>query len=338
METPDQIPVPTPASSLDAALAQNEDLMSRLKITLKRLELIEQENTDLREDHQSARQIVRHLEDQLSIWKEKERLWALKKNQLEEAARISKEQSLETRALLKQISRLQKFYRLYQKSIKPAFLQLKSYCDRLGQEIRSLRKENEGLRLKADQLNEEGRKRETSWSEEKIRLQNEILDLREEIEQERQQHSKMISHYQASEQKLLRDAQKLPDLLIQIDQTQNQVVALRRERDDMIQRNIDLVQRTEADNVALRSDQQRKIVLIDDLKLKIAHLESRLRTSESSNQETQHQLNALRELWNSKSEELEKAKIALRSLEKLNAALSERMIQQNPRSPEISNS
>ncbi|MEI7974247.1 MAG: hypothetical protein WCH11_07755, partial [Bdellovibrio sp.] len=303
METPDQIPAHTPASSLDAALAQNEDLMSRLKVTLKRLELIEQENMDLREDHQSARQIVRHLEDQLSIWKEKERLWVLKKNQLEEAAQISREQSLETRALLKQISRLQKFYRLYQKSIKPAFLQLKAYCDRLGKEIRSLRNENEGLRIKADQWQVESRKRENSLIEEKNRLQSEILELRGELEQERQQNSQMILHYQASEQKLLRDAQKVPGLLIEMDQVQNQVIALRRERDDMIQRNIDLVQRTEADNVALKSDQLRKIVLIDDFKLKIAHLESRLRASESSNQESQHQLNALRELWNTKSED-----------------------------------
>ncbi len=312
-------------TSLDAAISQNEDLMARLKVTLRRLSVVEEECQSLEKDQRQAQQLMVAMQDQLSVWKEKERLWSLKKNQLEKDVQDLRAQTPDAQSLMKQLSRLQRFQTYYSQKIKPAFLELKEFCNRLGRELKSTRRE-----LEVQNKHIEGFQRSQKILEDRLALveyqkNQEIEQAQDAYSRKLQTLSQEILSLRISNEHLVKETQKLPDLLNQQDHLQNQVIVLRRERDQLLQQQIVAQQNQEQEHQALKQDITRKQVLIDDLKLKIAHHESQHRTSESQIKDLSHQLEALRILWAQKNDEAQKLTLALRNLEKLNANLSRQL-------------
>ena len=62
------------SSSVENLISQNEDLMTRLKVALRRLALFENENQKLSDEAQRARLSQTAVADQVLIYKEKEGL------------------------------------------------------------------------------------------------------------------------------------------------------------------------------------------------------------------------------------------------------------------------
>ena len=313
--TPDQIPSPvTEGSSLEVVMAQNDDLMARLRVTLRRLALVEAEQSALKKDLQAQIQHSRNLKDQLAVWNEKENLWHFRKEQLEtEVGRLKEQLGFEDE-LKKEVSRLLRFRDRVLSYIKPEYRQLKDFANRLGAEIKRLNSDNH-------------------------RLFNELNLTRKELDQKKQLEEtvvaslkKQVLELEISNQTLRLEAEKVNQLLDRQDQLENQNIVLRRERDD-------LIHRLSKDKMDLQSQfshvQQELIkrqVQVDDGKQKVALLESQIKKLETTFAEQKNQLDSARQLWNSKSEEVERFRISMRSLEKLNAELSRRLNQQSSKS------
>lgn len=74
----------TKSEAIDSLIAQNEDLTARLKVLLRRLSSIEEENHVLSQEHREMKHQLSAVTDQLSVFKEKENKlridrWLLKK-------------------------------------------------------------------------------------------------------------------------------------------------------------------------------------------------------------------------------------------------------------------
>ncbi len=71
------------SSTVENLISQNEDLMARLKVSLRRLSLLENENQRLIDDANKARIAQSSVADQVLVFKEKDSLWRQKVDQLE---------------------------------------------------------------------------------------------------------------------------------------------------------------------------------------------------------------------------------------------------------------
>ena len=72
------------SSTIETLISQNEDLMSRLKITIRRLQLLENENQELGQEILQTKKAYNAMKDQLSIEEDKDQNWKDKIRQLEQ--------------------------------------------------------------------------------------------------------------------------------------------------------------------------------------------------------------------------------------------------------------
>jgi chromosome segregation ATPase len=127
--------------SLEALFRQNEDLSARLKVTLQRLSQFETSLSEEIEKNQQTSKANASLQDQILIWKEKERLWLEK---LEKSKQRIDELGLQIpkyAQLQNEVQRYKKYHEKVKTQIKPYLQQLKEYSNSLVGEIRELHHE-----------------------------------------------------------------------------------------------------------------------------------------------------------------------------------------------------
>ena len=130
------------SSSVESLISQNEDLATRLKVALRRLALLENENQKLGEEAQRARLSQTAVADQVLIFKEKDNLWKQKLQQAEKQKEIQTEKVLALQTKVEKLSAECDRYHKYHDRIKT---QVKPYIHQLKEYSRSLEEKNQQL-------------------------------------------------------------------------------------------------------------------------------------------------------------------------------------------------
>ncbi|MBC7370112.1 MAG: hypothetical protein H7326_01015 [Bdellovibrionaceae bacterium] len=317
------------SSSIENLISQNEDLMTRLTVSLRRLSLLENENQKLNDQAQRARLSQSAVSDQILIFKEKDNIWKNKLDHVEKEKDVQLEKAtalqMRTAKLTAEVDRYRKYHDRIKAQVKPYIHQLKDYSRSL--EDKTARQAQENSKLDA-QLSD---------------LRHQILEVsknsRTQIEMRERQNQELVQHYetqvqsQAEEIKMLQQfvqelevkSLRLNKSLEKQDELENQVVELVRTKEEMKARLDSEVTRLQERSSELHRANKRLEIEHADLQTLAVDHEAEIKTLGKDRQNLAEQLDSLRYMWNAKVEETEKLKAAMQSLERLNVDLSQKV-------------
>lgn len=317
------------SNTVENLISQNEDLMGRLKVALRRLSSLETENQKFNEETHRARLSQSASADQLLILKEKDQMWKARIDQFEkdksiytEKFRLLHEKLLRTSA---ELDRHHKYHERIKLQVKPYISQLKEY--------------SKSQEEKAQTLTHELEHREAQLRD----LRHQIIELtknsRAQIEHAEKKNFEMIQFYETQIEKLSTENQEHKEHLVELeekalrlhkalgrqDELENELVEMTRSKDDLRQRLEKEKQHLQERNNELSRHNHKLGIEHADLQVRVCGDQERLTHFEKENADLQDQLESLRYMWNAKKEECEKLRSGMSSLEKLNLELSQRI-------------
>lgn len=336
---PDELPPPPDvrhlpkdilkSTTVENLLAQNEDLMARLKVSLRRLNVLELENQKLSRTADEARQRLAVAEDQSLILREKDQAWKEKAEQVQTHADILREKvhALEDRlrAADAEVARHRKFHDRVRAQVKPHLHQLKEYARSLEQNLKeseaSLSRREAQLRDLREQIGEVTKNSRVQVELAEARV-HEVIDSYEKtltsVNEELALVREMNRDLEAKALRL-RSAEQRSDLM------ENENVELRRSKEELSNRFTQETQRLMAKTEEISKENARLKIENEDLRGKCLSDHERLTELEKVSLDQQAQLESLRFLYANKTEENERLKMALASFEKLNVDLSNKI-------------
>lgn len=274
------------SSTLDGLISQNEDLMARLSIALRRINEIEDNTSRFEQENQALRTRVQTLRDQFLIVQEKEKMSSSRASQLHD----------ESTRLREQLEKLEKHYA-------DLFVQTQSF----QRSMRHLERYRARVRKAAPPIQRLARiavKLEKEIVESRTRLQNQLNDARNEIESLR---GKAFERDRLFEEKIKIENDRLYD--------QRQFVMLREEAQKTIET-------LESENANMRVqikelliDNESKTQQLNQLQTEVPHLQDQIR-------QLSEQVESLQALWSHKQKEFEHSEEKNKSLQKLNQTIS----------------
>ncbi|WP_413291424.1 hypothetical protein [Bdellovibrio sp. HCB337] len=317
------------STTVENLISQNEDLMTRLKVALRRLALFENENQKLSDDAQRARLSQTAVADQVLIYKEKDSLWKNKLNQAEKEKEIHQEKALafqvKVEKLANEVERYRKYHDRIKTQVKPYIHQLKEYSRGLEEKNQQLTRENS----RADAQLSDLRYQITEVAK-ASRMQIELHEKKSQeliqfYEQQIENQSSEIAHLNEMNSELEVKSIKLNKALEKQDELENQVVELLRSKEEYKARMEQEVVRLQDKNSELHRANKRFEIEHGDLQELALSNEAQIKTLQKEKQDLNEQLDSLRYMWNAKVEEAEKLKTAMQSLERLNVDLSQKV-------------
>ena len=329
--TPAAVPRPhetrTKSSTVEALLAQNEDLMARLKVSLRRLTTLEDENDHLRAHEQQTRTQNSSLSDQLLVWKEKENFWQQKIDKLETEMLAIRNRFPELEAMEEKIERYKKYHEKVRLQVKPYIQQLKAFAENLTLEIRKLNAEIEDKEIRRQEVERKIRDLRTEVDEQLRRQDDQNRHLVQIFETDKDHLRQETSELRRLNSTLETKAERLDQALMRQDELENMIIALRRSKEESDVQHREELRRRNEESQALRKAAVEDTCRLEDLTAKSkADREEGERQRHRADQ-LEEQLTSLRFLWSTNCEEMEKLQTRLRSLEKLNLDLSQRLNQ-----------
>lgn len=315
------------SSSVETLLNQNEDMMARLKVTLRRLALVENENLEHRREAYELQQTNKTFADQLLIWKEKEKVWKEKNSQLDEENAGLQSQLIHLDDVVNRNLRLSKYYNKVKTQIRPYIKQLKGYSNSLHEHIGHLNKELNLKELEVRKFGEQlaGLKTQVENQIDFYEKNQNVLVI--QFEQERERLKDELKTYKELYASVNEKAQALDESIINANYLENKLIALQRIHEDSAksaQENANnLKQALIAQNEELSTLKMQNQELNSEnelLKMKITELETKLFNH-------YEQLQSTRFLTINKTQENERLLQMNQSLEKLNLELSEKLNQ-----------
>ncbi|MBV2169830.1 MAG: hypothetical protein KUL82_14085 [Bdellovibrio sp.] len=317
------------SSTVENLISQNEDLMARLKVSLRRLSILEVENQKLSDESTKARLSQSSVTDQILVWKEKDALWRQKVDQLEREKEIQAEKlralSEKVQTMGSDLARHAKYHERIKTQVKPYISQLKEYSRTQDLKVQQL---GNAVSQKEGQLRD---------------LRHQIIEVtknsRYQVEASEKKAQEMVQFYEEQIQGLNRELQmlhqiqeelevktiKLHSALERQDVLENEVVTLRRSKEDMKERLEKEIERQQERLSELTRQNQKLGVEHADLQIRVVEDQERIHKLEKENFQYLEQLESLRYMWNAKNEEHEKLKVATSALERLNLELSQKL-------------
>ncbi len=326
------------SSSIESLISQNEDLATRLKVALRRLALFENENQKLSEDAQSARLSQTAVADQILIFKEKDHLWKQKLQHAEKEKDIQLEKAsalqIKVEKLVMEVDRYHKYHERIKTQVKPYIHQLKEHSRNLEEKTQQLTQDNSHAEAQLSNL-----RYQIMEVTKASRMQIELHDKHSQemiqyYEQQIESQSVELRNLKELNSELELKALRLNKALEKQDELENQVVEIKRSKEEIKAHLEQEILRLQEKSSELHRTNQRLEIEHADLQVLAIDNEAQIKTFQKEKQDLSEQLDSLRYMWNSKLEETEKLKSAVQSLERLNVDLSQKInelrIQQNP--------
>ncbi|MNL18910.1 Chromosome partition protein Smc [compost metagenome] len=311
--------------------------MARLKVALRRLSLMENENQKMTEETGKARLAQSSITDQILVWKEKDNLWRQKVDQLEKEKAVHTEKmralTSKVETMANDLERHQKYHEKIKTQVKPYIAQLKEFSRTQAMKNDDLQGNLEhkeallrDLRHQIVELTKNSRYQAESQDkkfQEMVHFyETQLNNLNEEV-------TEMRRHQQDLESKALR----LHSALERQDTLENELVALRRSKEELrahLDGEITGLQERMSD---LTKHNQKLGMEHADLQIRVVSDAEAIKTLEKENRQYIEQLEGLRYMWTAKNEETEKLKVALQSLERLNLELSQKINEMRTQTP-----
>ncbi|HRO66799.1 MAG TPA: hypothetical protein PL182_04480 [Pseudobdellovibrionaceae bacterium] len=346
---PDEMPAPLDlrhlpkdvlkSSTVENLISQNEDLMARLKVALRRLSSMELENQALAKSAEESQRKAALAEDQSLVLKEKDRAWKNRIREYETEREILAEKirvlSDRAREQENELVRHRKYHEKIRSQVKPHLMQLKEYSRKLEKQIEELTADQDGKNALIQDL--------------RVQISEVTRNSRHQVELAENRVHELIESYEASLEQASEESKKLKahneDLEIKAarlrrteqvrDELENTVIELRRSKESLSIRFESESRRLGESVENLSKENARFKVENEDMREKISGDFEKIKELQKQNLDLQSQLESLRYLWASRNEENEKLKLSLSSLERLNVDLSSKIQEMRGGSPPL---
>ena len=315
----------TRSSTVEALISQNEDLMARLKVSMLKLSQMEEENGELAKQTDHLTQNLSILNDQMLVWREKENFWKTKNDQTLRELEVFKTRFPSLVQMEQRLERLTRYQEKVKTHIKPYVQDLKIYAQGLHEQIQGLNSELESREADIAELKRNllGEKEKTAKSIEYYeKLQNQLVH---EFENERALMTSEVASLRELNLALEEKAALLDRALTRQDELENTVIALRRSKEEMItahSQEMSDLRYQNSENLLLM---QKLRIENDDQGQKLEIALEQVESLTASKNDLEAQMESMRFMWSQKSEENEKLKLAMASLERINLELSQKL-------------
>lgn len=291
------------SSTLETLISQNEDLMARLSVSLRKANQLEEKTAVLERENQSFKAKFEALHEQFMILHEKDRIFSSRSQQLlEENGHV----------------------RAHQQKLEKVYSELYVQAQAFQRRLQFLERYRARVRKASVKVQERAKKYEP---------------LKSEFEQMRQtlstSHTQMVNSYETKLAGCREEIDSLKGKASERDQIfdekvrmHNQLVFEQRQNSLMREDSARTIARLENELADIRFQFKDALVNQEAQKKEIAHLHERLPTLENENKALLEQVESLQALWAHKQRETEGLEEKNRSLQKLNQNLSVTLNQQ----------
>lgn len=316
-------------TSLESLISQNEDLMARLKITLRRLSILESENKKIVDENNRIMRNFNAYNDQLLIYKEKDKIWRNKLDQVD----AERQQAIEKVTIIESKNnqyeaeslRFHKYHEKIKNQVKPYIQQLKEYSKSVSFENEELRQKNidneyliKDLRTQIEAI--------IKNAQEQIEITDKkYTDMVQFYEDQMIQINHILSEYQEKEEAFRLQTLKLNAYKEKLDLLENEIVLTKRSKDDMKMLHESETSKNQQRITELSRHNQKLGIEHADLQLRVTEDQKTLTLLTNERNHFKEQLESLRFMWTSKNDENEKNKSTIEALEKLNIELSRKL-------------
>lgn len=313
------------SATVEALIHQNDDLVARLKVTLRRLTLLENENDRLRKVQYVLDSQNTALNDQKRIWEEKDSSWRSRERKLEDIIHDFQTRLPEYEGLSEKVERFKKYQERIKTQVKPFIHQLKGYADSLTLEIQKLNAELSQRDAQIAALEQTQNELRNELDRVRTQAEGRQVMLVEHYERMSEQSVAEFRDLKVTISKLEERAQGYDETRAREDELANVIIALRRQKDDLYRDSQDKEQDLKADLGQTRSALAVLQENMNEVNRKMQTSQSERERLASANTQLEEQLSSLRYLWNSKADELEKLRANFSAQERLNAELSRQL-------------
>jgi chromosome segregation ATPase len=313
------------SATIENLISQNEEMMTRQSVTLRRLATLEDLNQELQDENFRQKNQILNYADQVQVLKEKDSAWKNKVDEIEIEKEKLSQIAKQFEEAQSEIERHRKYHDKIKYQVKPYIQNLKNSRDEAQTEMEGLKNQ---IHLK-----------DTQVKEMRSQMQELLRQSKNQIDDMQRQSQGLVEHFEGQIQSLKDDRahfeQNFNDLKTKMTamnqalekkaELENRVIELERSR-------LELRGRLEAEIIRLQSkfndsESARTRFEIENADLK-THIQDEHTTKLRHEEETlqlRRQMESLRFMWTQKNEETERQKKSLEALEKLNYSLSQKI-------------
>ncbi len=335
------------STAFENLISQNDDLMIRMKVVLKRLVAFEDENLRLLTENKEIKNQLTSIGDQISIYKDKQFTYKDRALAAEEALDLNNSQirqkeiefaqlrnhDLKEKEKLKnhiekinrKFSFLSRYHARINLYIKPIFKNYKKTIKDQNKIIQGQLSVIDQCKLQTHQALQQNTILIQSHHHEIKKLEDQKIQIIAQFEKQKSDHTREIESIQKLNYELERKASQLNDALERQDQLENKLIMTERTFDDYKHKtNLD-IENIQKQLFYWRNHGQKLEIENKTAINQTVEMSQSLITVTDLNQKLQEQLDAMRHLWENTSKENQRLLISNQSLEKLNAELSIKM-------------
>lgn len=281
------------SATLESLISQNEDLMARLSVTLRKTGEIESKSHQLEQENQAIKARFETLKEQFLLLQEKDRMGALRNFQI-----------LEENAQQKtQLQRMEKLYA-------DILMQAKAF-------------QNKVIKLERNQARLlKGAKAVQERAKIVSRMERELVDLKTSQASSRNSYESRLADTIGLVESLKNKAQERDEMFEAKTKLENQLIHERRQADLKIHEQEERLADLDKKATELRVEVKELLVDRESKIQEIARLTEELPHLQADRQRLIEQVESLQALWNHKQRELEQAEEKNKNLQKLNQSIS----------------
>lgn len=332
------------SGAIDSLLAQNEDLNARLKVLLKRLASIEEENLTLTQEHRDMKNQYLSLADEFSVFKEKESSWKERTFTAEETLEIHQSQirqkevefaklrtqewemreHLKSRFELieKAYRRLSRYRARITQTVKPRFKSLMAQIKELEARVFQYKRELQNTEVQCQSLINKNIEQVKKVKESLKQSEEEKIALIAQFEQTHKDLNSEINTLRSSNIELRKRAGLLERSLERQDYLENKLIFAERENNELRNQFNDEYTIVQNQMYDWRSKAQNQIAENESLSQKYQDLENQFLRTKEITERLDEQMESMRYLWKEKVHENEHLKADKANLEMINTNLS----------------
>jgi len=319
----------TKSATLDAVLSQNEDLMNRLKVALKRLAQLETENQRMSDETSRFRLTFSSVKTQVEVYKEEALEW---KTQVQEKEREIKTLIEIKNALTEkqnrqdqEILRFQKYQEKIKSEVRPFIADLKHQNKSLSEKNQELEQLISKKDSQLSQIREQIQNLASQSKSQIAILEKNLHETTEAYEDQMDQVHKELEQRRSQVLDLEDQVHRLSKRSEKMDLVENELISQKRIYNEVTFTLKSEVERLQSE-VHTKDKENKELDLeIEKLKAELQSIQNQWLESENRKRTQSEQLDQMRLMWNEKCEEIEKIKKMMNALERLNIELSNQL-------------
>lgn len=321
--------IPNNQHSLETLLSIQDQNNEKLKVTLRRLSIYENDIQELRKQIDGLNHEKANLGDQIFVLRDKDKASKQSIESLSEQNEIlevkNKLFSEKIQTQLLEIGRLQKYHDKIKNEVKPYFSQLKDYSKSLEQQhkrvVENLEQKELALRELRTQMNELIKNYQTQIDSDNLKISKITESYEAEIHTYKCELGELNQKLDATEKINTQNQEHYNQFL----NSENEKIELERILENKIGEIANLneifrLKETELKKFNYKHESENK-----DLKITLSLLNKDNQELTQKNLDIEQQLESMKFLWNQKNKETDRLKAALESLENINLELSKQL-------------